>query len=181
MKQTIIEFIDFLKCPQQSFRSNHKVCIFIICWIIMLLLNIFALILSFIYGFFRLDFPEKVLFSYEEKYFFLSLLLVPIIEEIGYRLYLLPQKRNILLSSIAIVWMVYVMVITVPESPVEYIIIRCLVSLPIGFLVFLFLSKIIPKIKYSIYSISRHCFLVLCFSIHLFMTTSVSSLFYMSC
>lgn len=148
MKETVIEFIDFLKHPQQSFRSKHKVCIFILCWIIMFSLNILTLILSVIYGYFRLDFPEKALFSYEEKLFLPSLLLVPIIEEIGFRLYLLPKKWNILLSSVFLIWIVYPVAITVPESPVEYMIIRCLVSLSIGFLAFLFLRKKVPNIKY---------------------------------
>lgn len=149
MKQTILEFIDFLKFPQQSFRSKHKIGIFVLSMALMFFLNIFSLILNLGYGYFRLDFPERKLLSYEENEFLFHLLLVPIIEEFGFRLYLIPKRWNILLSAIAMVWMMYVMVIIVPESPVEYMIIRCLVSFPVGFLVYLFLCKIFPKIKYS--------------------------------
>ncbi len=148
MKQAIIEFIDFLKYPQHSFRSKHSVSIFIFCWFIMFSLNIFALVLSFIYGYFQLDFPEKAIFSYDEQLFLPSLFLVPIIEEIGFRLYIIPRKRNILLSSVILIWIIYPIVITVPESPVKYMIIRCLVSCPIGFLAYLFVRRAIPKIKY---------------------------------
>ena len=149
MKQTIIEFVDFLKSPQQSFRSNHKVGILVLSAALMFLINIFSLILNLVYGYFRLDYPEKALFSYEEKFFLNSLLFVPIIEEMAFRLYLIPKRWNILLSSIALIWGLYVMIITVPESPVEYMIIRCLVSLPVGLLLFLILDKILPKINYS--------------------------------
>lgn len=149
MKQTIIEFIYFLKSPRQSFRSNHKVSILVLTAFCVFLVDIFAVILNLVYGYFRLDYPERKLLSYEENEFLFRLLLVPIIEEFGFRLYLIPKRWNILLSAIAMVWMMYVMVITVPESPVEYIIIRCLVSFPVGFLVYLFLRKILPGIKYS--------------------------------
>jgi membrane protease YdiL (CAAX protease family) len=148
MKRAIIEFIDFIKYPQQTFRSNHKVCIFILCGIIMLLLNIFALIISFVYGYFRLDLPEKLLFYYDEKYFLYTLLLVPFFEEMAFRLYLIPKRWNIWLSSVFVIWSLYPWAINAPESPVEYMIIRCLVSLSIGFLAFLVLRKIVPNIKY---------------------------------
>lgn len=149
MKQAISEFIDFLKSPQQSFRSNHKVYAFIMCGIFMLLLNIFVLILSFVYGYFRLDIPEKLLLSYDEKFFLYHLLLVPFIEEIAFRLYLIPKRWNILLSSVFVIWSLYPLVIAVPESPLEYTVIHCLISLTVGLLAFLFFDKVLPKIKYS--------------------------------
>lgn len=149
MKQTISEFIGFLKSPQQSFRSNHKVSILVMCGILILLLNIFSLVLNFAYGYFRLNYPEKVLYAIGGRYFLYHLLLVPIIEEIGFRLYLIPKRWNILLSSVFVIWVIYPMVITVPESQFEYIIIHGLTSITVGFLAFLFLVKILPKIQYS--------------------------------
>ena len=94
MKQTIIEFIDFLKSPQQSFRSNHKVGILVLNVALMFLINIFSLILNLVYSYFHLNYPERKLLSYEENEFLFRLLLVPIIEEIGFRLYLIPKRRS---------------------------------------------------------------------------------------
>lgn len=149
IKQTICEFFDFIKSPQQSFRSNHKVGVIVLCGAIMVLINISTITLNFIYGYFRLDFPDRALSSFEDKYFLYHLLLVPIIEEIGFRLYLIPKRRNILLSSVFVVWIVYPMIITAPESPTKYTIIHSIISMAAGLVVFLFLGKIIPHIKYS--------------------------------
>ena len=149
MKQTILEFIDFLKFPQQSFRSKHKVGILVLSMALMFFLNIFSLILNLGYGYFRLDYPEQLLLSYDEKFFLYSLLCVPIFEEIGFRLYLIPKRWNILLSSMFVIWELYPMVITGPEPLLKYTLIHFLVSMTVGVLLFLILDKIFPKIKYS--------------------------------
>lgn len=149
MKQAIIEFAEFLKSPQQSFRSNNKVWVLALCAILVFGVDICSVVLNFGYGYFRLDYPERALLSSESKYFLVHLLLVPIIEEIGFRLYLIPSKRNVLLSSITVVWLVYLMIVKVPESPIQYNIIRCMVSIPVGLLVYLCLFRILPTVKYS--------------------------------
>ena len=115
----------------------------------MILINILSVILNLVYGYFRLDYPERALYSSEANYFLSHLLLVPIIEEIAFRLYLIPKRWNIMLSSVFVIWELYLMVITGPESPLEYTVIHCLVSITVGVLLFFILDKILPRIKYS--------------------------------
>lgn len=149
MKQAIVEFVDFLKSPQQSFRSKNKVWILALCAILIFLVNICSVVINLGYGYFRIDYPERVLTSSEEKYFLGHLLLVPIIEEMAFRLYLIPKKWNIFLSSVFVVWELYLMVITGPESIIEYTLIHSLVSIIVGTLICFSLYKILPRIQYS--------------------------------
>lgn len=149
MKQTIVDFIDFIKYPCQSYNSNHKVCTLFLCGIIVFFMNLFITLVGLVYGLLQFDLPERKIFSTDENFFLFHLILVPIIEEIGFRLYLKTTSRNILLSSIVLIWIMIPMVIRVSEFSVQYLVLRCLISLPIGLSVFCIFNKILSKIKYS--------------------------------
>jgi len=144
------DFINYLKNPVEDYKLPiNKI------WSVVLifcLIYVLAILISFIGGLLPQDqLPESSIRKMPEVLpLWFVLIILPMIEELSFRLWLKRTTVNILISSVFFFWIIVSFFLSDVAYSTDRLVLRCLVALAAGALFTLVFRKTILKAKYPV-------------------------------